>query len=276
MKLPPDITLEVTAKCNFACPFCYCVWHESTAPPPKDMSADEWKKILDLCAEHKVKSVTFSGGEALLRKDLPELITYAKEVLPQAVLGVFTNNSRMTEEFFFFCKENKVLLSTSLQGLQSYGMMTGTKRKYHRTLKLLTFAAENDWRFSVSLTATQANKHEFADMFCACAVSGVSHISMGPVMVQGRGRNHIELALSWEEWNTLKKRIRQLPNGNTPYSFSDEMLCICREQPAELLARFAGTQHSPCPAGKNFGVISPDGKFRQCLHTVKEFEISGF
>ena len=187
MKLPPDITLEVTAKCNFACPFCYCVWHESTAPPPKDMSADEWQKILDLCAEHKVKSVTFSGGEALLRKDLPELITYAKEVLPQAVLGVFTNNSRMTEEFFFFCKENKVLLSTSLQGLQSYGMMTGTKRKYHRTLKLLTFAAENDWRFSVSLTATQANKHEFADMFCACAVSGVSHISMGPVMVQGRG-----------------------------------------------------------------------------------------
>ena len=45
IKLPPHLTLELTAKCNYACPYCYCVWHESGKRPPRDRSTDQWKKI---------------------------------------------------------------------------------------------------------------------------------------------------------------------------------------------------------------------------------------
>lgn len=27
-RFPHHMTLELTAKCNFRCPYCYCVWHE--------------------------------------------------------------------------------------------------------------------------------------------------------------------------------------------------------------------------------------------------------
>ncbi|MBR4076201.1 MAG: radical SAM protein, partial [Lentisphaeria bacterium] len=105
IKLPPHLTLELTAKCNYACPYCYCVWHKSGKRPPRDRSTDQWKKILDRCAEDGVKSLSFSGGEPLLRKDLRELIRYAKKLLPDARLDLFTNNSRMKEDDFFFFKE---------------------------------------------------------------------------------------------------------------------------------------------------------------------------
>ena len=103
--LPRSMVLEVTAKCNYFCPYCYCLWHESDSPAPRDLSTEKWKQIIDICAKHQVNDLTFSGGEALLRKDLPELISYAKKVVPGCTLSLFTNSSRMTEEFFFFCKE---------------------------------------------------------------------------------------------------------------------------------------------------------------------------
>ena len=35
------MTLELTAKCNFRCPYCYCVWHErpELAKPELDAAA---------------------------------------------------------------------------------------------------------------------------------------------------------------------------------------------------------------------------------------------
>lgn len=50
--------------------------------------------MLDVCAEKQVNDILFSGGEAMLRPDLPELLTYARKILPEAELGLFTNGSR--------------------------------------------------------------------------------------------------------------------------------------------------------------------------------------
>ena len=274
MILPPVMILEVTAKCNYNCPFCYCIWHETDAAIPEDMDTGKWQQILDLCAAHQVKEITFSGGEAMLRPDLTELISYAKKVLPQAALSLFTNCSKMTEDFFFFCKEKRVSIATSLQGLRSYGKMTGTGKTYRNVLNWLAFAAGHDWKFAISLTATQANKAEFADMFAACVLSGASSIQMGAMMPEGRGRKHLELTLSWSEWNALKETIRALPDCQVPYSFSDEMICECRPQPPEITKRFASPTPAPCPAGKEFGVISPNGTFRRCLHTIETFPLT--
>lgn len=40
------MTLELTAKCNFRCPYCYCVWHEypALAKPLLDMWEEKNRK----------------------------------------------------------------------------------------------------------------------------------------------------------------------------------------------------------------------------------------
>ena len=267
-KFPRHMTLELTAKCNFRCPYCYCVWHEFPELGRPELTTDEWRQILAKCAADGVDDLLFTGGEALLRKDLMVILDAAKVLLPKAQLTLFTNASRLTESLIRTFKRKGVSLATSLQGLSTYGEMTGTKRKFNRLLSVLARAAELKWPMSVSMTITKANFREAADMFVAAALSGAANIQVGAMMAEGRGRQHLELMLTRKEWEGIKEAIRNLPDAHVPYSFCEEFICECRDQPVSFRRRWADPNHTPCPAGRDFGVIGPNGTFRACLHTV--------
>ena len=270
IRYPRHLTLELTAKCNFRCPYCYCVWHEFPASGRPELDVDGWLRILDKCAADGVKDILFTGGEALLRKDLFEIVDTARARLPDATFSLFTNASRLTAPLIDSFKERRVSLATSLQGLRTYGEMTGTRRKFNRLLSVLTTASEREWPMAVSMTITKANCDEAADMFVAAALSGASRIQMGAMMAEGRGREHLDLMLTREEWERVKASIRELPDAHVPYSFCDEFICACRTQPEDFLRKWSDPHHKPCPAGRDFGVVGPNGKFRACLHTVEE------
>ena len=74
IRYPRHLTFELTAKCNFRCPYCYCVWHEFPALGRPELDVDGWLRVLDKCAADGVKDIFFTGGEALLRKDLFEIV----------------------------------------------------------------------------------------------------------------------------------------------------------------------------------------------------------
>ena len=270
IRYPRHLTLELTAKCNFRCPYCYCVWHEFPALGRPELDVDGWLRILDKCAADGVKDILFTGGEALLRKDLFEIVDTARARLPDATFSLFTNASRLTAPLIDSFKERRVSLATSLQGLRTYGEMTGTRRKFNRLLSVLTTASEHEWPMAVSMTITKANCDEAADMFVAAALSGASRIQMGAMMAEGRVREDLDLMLTREEWERVKASIRELPDAHVPYSFCDEFICACRTQPEDFLRKWSDPHHKPCPAGRDFGVVGPNGKFRACLHTVEE------
>ena len=267
------MTLELTAKCNFRCPYCYCVWHEYSALARPELDAVGWKTILDKCAADGVDDVLFTGGEALLRDDLFTILNYARRVLPKVRLSLFTNASRLDETLIKKFKRRKIYLATSLQGLKSYGAMTGTRRSYKRLLAVIARASELKWPIAVSMTITKANFGEAADMFVAAALSGASSIQVGPVILGGRAASCHELMITRDEWEEVKRRIRALPDTQVPYSFCDEFICHCRaDTPKRLIEKWSTPNRKPCPAGKSFGVIGPNGFYRTCLHSLpKEF-----
>lgn len=268
MYFPRKMTVELTAKCNFCCPYCYCVWHEFPKLAGPELDTDGWKNVLDWFVVRGVKDILFTGGEVLLRKDVLEIVDCARARLPSAKLTLFTNASRLTEDLILAFKERHVRLATSLQGLATYGEMTGTKRHYNRLLRVVARAKELDWPMSVSMTITTANRAEASDMFAAAALSGASFIQLGAMMAEGRGKRHLDLMISRAEWEAVKDEIRRIPNGCVPYSFVDEFICTCREQPPELLSAWADPKAKRCPAGRSFGVIGPDGTYRICLHAL--------
>jgi MoaA/NifB/PqqE/SkfB family radical SAM enzyme len=82
MKAPHRMDLMVSAMskdghwaCNQQCAFCYAA--EEPMSGLKELSTEEWEKILDDLKRIGVPSVTFTGGEATLRSDLPELVKHA-------------------------------------------------------------------------------------------------------------------------------------------------------------------------------------------------------
>ena len=270
MRYPRHVTLELTAKCNFRCPYCYCVWHEYPALAKPELDAAGWKTILDKCAADGVEDILFTGGEALLRRDLFKILSYARRVLPKAKFSLFTNASRLDETLIKKFKRRKIHLATSLQGLLTYSAMTGTRRSYKRLLAVVARASELKWPIAVSMTITKANLREAADMFAAAALSGAAAIQVGPMMAGGRALAHPELMLARAEWNATKDAIRALPDCGVPFTFCDEFFCECRnDQPATRLRRkWRDPNHKPCPAGRDFGVVGPAGHFRACLHAT--------
>ena len=270
--LPQKLILEVTARCNFHCPFCYCVWHERPELAGDDLPTTEWQAMIEECISRGVNDFLFTGGEATLRKDIWQLLAFTREKLPKAPIALFTNAANLTEKNIVFCREHAIALATSLQGLKTYAIQTGTRRSYAKLLTCMARAAELECPFDVSITVTQINKNEIADIFAAAVLSHARSIQMGPMMLEGRARNLDNWALSWDEWVTVKETIRNLPNGSVSYGFVDEMLCDCRPQPSHYMDLFGEKSHKPCPAGKSFGVIGPTGKFRKCLHTIENHE----
>ena len=269
MRYPHHMTLELTAKCNFRCPYCYCIWHEYPALAKGELGADGWKAVLGKCAADGVDDILFTGGEALLRKDVFDIVGHARHVLPAATLSLFTNASRLTEPLILKFRRSRVRLATSLQGLRSYGEMTGTRRSYRRLLTVLARAAELKWPIAVSMTITRVNMAEAADMFAAAALAGAKTIQVGPIMAGGLARDRPDLMITREDWAEVKERIRALPDGRVAYTFCDEFICECRaDMPRGLLAKWRDPNHASCPAGKSFGVVGPNGVFRTCLHSL--------
>ncbi len=78
--------------CNQKCRFCYAAGQCKSSV--KELSTDEWKKIIDTLRKAKVPMVTFTGGEPTMRDDLVSLVEYSKWF----VTRLNTNGIKLTEE----------------------------------------------------------------------------------------------------------------------------------------------------------------------------------
>ena len=268
LTIPKSLLLEVTAKCNYHCPWCYCVWHEASGQKPPNLPARTWRRIIQAALQCGVQELTFTGGEATLRPDWKELLAFARQCSPTLRLALFTNGSRLTEADLQFCKNHQIYLSVSLQGLRTYAMMTGTRRTYRKTIELLVRLQDIHWPASVGITANRTNLFELADICGAAMLAGASCIQVNAMMLEGKARSRTDLALCLSEWNQAKEAIRERYPDYRNLFFSDETLCHCRFQP-DSLKEWDLQKPRNCPAGTAFGVINPQGYYRRCLHTTE-------
>jgi len=77
-------------ECNNNCRFCYC---GSKKDKFKSMTIEQAKKILNDAFERGCNFVDFNGGEPTLRKDIFELVSYAKKIGFKTI--ALTTNGRM-------------------------------------------------------------------------------------------------------------------------------------------------------------------------------------
>ena len=113
MKAPHRMDIMVSAMtkdgcwhCNQKCVHCYAAGQ--TLSDEKELSTEEWKRILDKCRAAGIPQVTFTGGEPTMREDLPELVEYARWFISR----INTNGIRLTEEY---CRRLKAAEADSIQ-----------------------------------------------------------------------------------------------------------------------------------------------------------------
>ncbi len=88
------IRVSLTDRCNFDCVYCHNEGLGDTRGPmdPQDeeMTADEVVRILEVVAALGVETVKFTGGEPMLRADLPEIIARTP---PEMEVSMTTNGT---------------------------------------------------------------------------------------------------------------------------------------------------------------------------------------
>jgi MoaA/NifB/PqqE/SkfB family radical SAM enzyme len=232
------------------------MWHEYPELARGVLSNEQWKNVIAEAFSKGCKSFLLTGGEPLLRPNWQELVKYALS-FPEVKVDIFTNASRMTEDILQFLKTHKVGISTSLQGLRSYAEMTGTKRRFYKSIEFIARCREINYPCSVGITVTAINLFEIADIVSAATFAGASAIQLSVFLNAGRGKNNVNLQLNHLQWLQVKDQIRNL-NAPIPIMYCDEFECKCMNDDT-----------FNCPGWDCFGTVSPNGVYRKCLHYYK-------
>lgn len=91
------VEINLGYACNAKCPFCYYYDSVITRSNENTLTTEEAKKQLRQARMLGIREIEFTGGEVTLRKDLPELIAYAKKELRFPIVCLITNGIRLAK-----------------------------------------------------------------------------------------------------------------------------------------------------------------------------------
>jgi len=276
IKLPKTVVLELTYKCNHTCKFCSCPWENDENSSlfyekRPELPIGEWKRALAILEGAGVEIVSISGGEALLRDDIDELLRHIRAntgLNKGKRIVVISNGALMSEGILSLFKETNVHLSLSLPGLSTFRYHTGAvDNSAANVLHWLGRAREESVRCTVNVTVTKKNFHELYETIANGLIAGADKVLLNRFLVGGRGIAYRhELSLSRGQLSdALDIAENVLSVANRSGSVGTEYpICLINEGGQQYRRLRVG---SLCAAGREFFVVDPSGYIRTCNHS---------
>ncbi len=112
LNTPPLVWLELTRKCDLACPHCYI---NGGAARQQEMPTHRWLNLLDEMADMGVWAVAFTGGEPTLYPGFAELVLHARE--RDLLVGIATHGLFLTDDLLTSLPKEGVIISVSIDDL---------------------------------------------------------------------------------------------------------------------------------------------------------------
>lgn len=140
LDLPQEIMIEVESRCNFNCRFCY---NENSFARNgrniKNLDGEYIKKIIDEIKKIGIKIVRFTGGEPLLRKDIFELIKYAKSKNLEVRLN--TNAYLIDENLAKKLAKlvDNILIPLEATSVKEEDLITGVSGSFQKKIQAMKF-----------------------------------------------------------------------------------------------------------------------------------------
>jgi len=198
----PVVVWNITKRCNLKCIHCYAQAKGETYRG-NELSTDEGKRLIDDLSRFGVPDILFSGGEPLLRDDLPELIGYATQKGMRAVIS--TNGTLITEE------KARVLAGFSLSyiGVSIDGTtdvndtFRGVKGAYEMALAGIRNAKLAGIKTGLRFTMNKRNYEEVPRIFDLVEKEHIERVCFYHLVYAGRGSNLVKEDLTHQESRLL-------------------------------------------------------------------------
>ena len=266
------INLEVTRNCNMNCRFCY---NESDLNLKNEMKTTEIKTLIDDAAKMNVSEIRFTGGEALTRSDIFQLIDYTIDK-KRFYISLSTNGVMSDGVFNELVKREIHDVIVSIDGTETThnfqrpakGQINSYQSVVSFINKLTEFSCGNKFkviRINTLLTRITATEEVVRHLIELCRDKNLNLISFIYPKPSGRATNQFEHSLTNEDvykFNLIIKELRQeyIRKGYSPKIVMDYDILGTEEVSKHPIV----PRIKSCPAGREFVFISPEGNVYPC------------
>ncbi len=249
---PRYVIWDCTRRCNLRCAHCGA----SKEQYSQELTTGQIKRIVDQLAEAKVEMFAVTGGEPLLRRDLWEVLAFARQ--KGLKTGFATNGFMIDDSVAGQIRACSVYsVQVSLDGLeQTHNDIRGNGDSFARAVKAIERLAQIPV-VSVATTVMPRNLAELDGLRALLAGLGVRLWRLVVVMPIGRAEA-ADLLLSGDQLAELFNFVRRNKNGK-PRIYIGETLPFLAEW--EKAIRDAPLV---CPIGFMACCIGVDGNVRGC------------
>lgn len=268
----PVVVWNMTRACNLKCVHCYA--HATDGSASDELTTDEGKRLIDDLAAFGAPVMLFSGGEPLVRKDLPELAAYAVDKGMRAVIS--TNGTLISREMARTLKQIGLsYVGISLDGLEPVNdRFRGVKGSFAKAMQGIRNCQEAGIKVGLRFTMNKRNVQEIPGIFDLLEEMEIPRVCFYHLVYAGRGSALMEEDLTLAETRAtldlIVERTQQLHakgkakevltvdnHADGPYLY----LKLLRENPQraeevlELLKMNEGNS-----SGRGIGCVSWDGE----------------
>jgi radical SAM protein with 4Fe4S-binding SPASM domain len=265
IELPVLSEVAITWRCNIKCRFCYasctCTSESEEGPGLEELTTDGIKKVLEIIRhDAEVPSVSFTGGEPVLREDLTELIAYASDSLNMRV-NLITNGTLISaRKAKNFKAAGLVSAQVSIESPDPdvHDSIVGVKNAFHASVDGLLALNEAGVAVHPHATLCRLNIHTLPEMAYFAKSLGIDRFSLNMIIPAGRGRDQ-DLAVKYTEIEKIVRTIQSAAEteGVRFMWYSPTPLCLFNPISHQL-------GNKGCSACEGLLSVDPYGRILPC------------
>jgi Fe-coproporphyrin III synthase len=214
----PVVVWNVTRACNLKCVHCYA--HATDATSSDELSHAQGRRLIDDLAQFGVPVLLFSGGEPLVRKDLPELAAYAVE---KGMRAVISTNGTLIDRATAQVLKNIGLsyVGISLDGLKPVNdRFRGVAGAYDKAIAAIRHCQDAGIKVGLRFTISKRNVQEIPGIFDLLEEMQIPRVCFYHLVYAGRGSALLQDDLSHAQTRAavdlIIERTRQLHAQGKP------------------------------------------------------------
>jgi AdoMet-dependent heme synthase len=166
---------EVTYRCNERCTHCYLDVLPPGSKLPGELTTEEAKEVVDDLAALGALTISFSGGEVFLRRDIFDIAGYARK--KGFAVRFFTNGILIKPAIADKIAAVKpVVVELSLYGAnaETHDSITHVPGSFDLTLRAVNLLLERNVRCIIKTPIMKENIHQIDDMKKLAETLGIS------------------------------------------------------------------------------------------------------
>jgi Fe-coproporphyrin III synthase len=193
----PVVVWNITRACNLKCVHCYA--HATDESSGQELTTAEGLQLIDDLSAFGVPVILFSGGEPLVRKDLPELAAYAVQKGMRAVIS--TNGTLIDHEKARTLKEIGLsYVGISLDGMEAVNdRFRGVNGAFSKAMQGIRHCQQAGIKVGLRFTINKRNIGEIPGIFDLLEQMEIPRVCFYHLVYAGRGSSLVNEDLSHDE-----------------------------------------------------------------------------